>query len=338
VSKNGNKINKSYTNLKIEISKDASKSNKAYTILSKPCTFFVDKTQNQHCQIATPFPIFTFYFTFCILNFRFEASNFLGIEMELIDSHCHLTYEGLYETIDDVLGRSRSAGVTKWVNVGTTTPENKKSIELAEKYPDILAAVGWHPHHAKEALQDDLDAIIEFAKSSKKVVAIGETGLDFHYNFSKQDAQQQIFAQQAKIAADLNLPLIVHSRNAFNETMEILNKYKNSLPKLVFHCFTGTVEQAKIVLANGWHISFSGVVTFKNALDIKEVAKIVPLDKMLLETDCPFLAPEPMRKQKTNEPALLTYTAQFIANLRGENFEDFARQVNTTTKSFFSLP
>ncbi len=173
---------------------------------------------------------------------------------------------------------------------------------------------------------------------NKKVVAIGETGLDFHYEFSTPQQQQDSFLRHLEIAAELNLPVVIHSREAFDDTLKILESNSEGVKKIVFHCYSGSVEQAKMVLDKGWYISLTGVVTFKNAETTREVAKYVPLDRLMIETDAPYLSPEPMRKQKVNEPALLIHTARFIAGLRGMELAKFAEAVTATTTQFFSLP
>jgi len=173
---------------------------------------------------------------------------------------------------------------------------------------------------------------------SEKVVAIGETGLDFHYNLSPHQDQKRAFAAQLKIAKELNLPVIIHCREAFDQTMEILAQHGRGLRAVVFHCFSGSAEQAKIVLDYGFYISFTGVITFKNAELTRRAAKIVPVDRLMLETDCPYMSPEPMRKQKINEPALMIHTAKYLAELKGMDLADFANAVTATSKTFFSLP
>ena len=225
--------------------------------------------------------------------------------MELIDTHCHLTFEPLAGDIEAVIERSRAAGITGWITIGTDPQHNQKAIELA---------------------------------GNVKIVAIGETGLDFHYNFSKQTAQRRIFVQQLKIAQELNFPVIIHSRDAFEETIDILEQFGSGVKKVVFHCFSGSPEQANLVLDKGFYISLTGVVTFKNASKTQQVAKIVPTDRLMLETDCPYMSPEPMRKQKINEPALMFHTAKFLAELRQMSLSDFAHAVTATSRSFFSLP
>lgn len=257
--------------------------------------------------------------------------------MELIDTHSHLTFDGLIQDIDGVVARSKAAGVTSWLTVGTDPQQNRKAIELADKFENMYAAVGIHPHDAKDLTADTLTELKELAQS-EKVVAIGETGLDFHYNFSKHPDQKRAFAAQLTIAKELNLPVIIHCREAFDETMEILDRHGHGLKAVVFHCFSGSAEQAKIVLDYGFYISFTGVVTFKNAELTRRAAKIVPADRLMLETDCPYMSPEPMRKQKINEPALMIHTAKYLAELKGMDLADFANAVTAASKTFFALP
>jgi len=256
--------------------------------------------------------------------------------MELIDTHSHLTFDSLIQDIDGVVARSKAAGVTSWLTVGTDPQQNRKAIELADKFENMYASVGIHPHDAKDLTADTLTELKELAQS-EKVVAIGETGLDFHYNFSPQPDQKRAFAAQLTIAKELNLPVIIHCREAFDQTMEILDRHGHGLKAVVFHCFSGSAEQAKIVLDYGFYISFTGVVTFKNAELTRRAAKIVPADRLMLETDCPYMSPEPMRKQKINEPALMIHTAKYLAELKGMDLADFANAVTATSKTFFGL-
>ena len=257
--------------------------------------------------------------------------------MELIDTHCHLTFDELAGDVPAILERSKAAGVTAWITVGTDVHENQKVIELASKFENMYVAIGIHPHDAKDVTPDTIAELKELAQNPK-VVAIGETGLDYYYDNSPRQDQRRVFAQQLRIAARLNLPVIIHCRKAFDETTEILDRHGQDVKKVVFHCFSGSAEQAKIVLSKGYHISFTGVVTFKNANKTREAAKVVPLDRLMLETDCPYMSPEPMRKQKINEPALLIHTAKFLAHLKGMDLPDFAQKTTTTTTAFFALP
>lgn len=210
-------------------------------------------------------------------------------------------------------------------------------MELAGRFENMFATVAIHPHNAKSADQPTIAQIKELAQN-KKVVAIGETGLDLHYDFSSPQQQQDSFIQHIEIAKEKNLPVVIHSREAFNETMEILEVNESGLKGLIFHCYSGNLQQAKIILDKGWYISLTGVVTFKNAETTREVAKYVPLDRLMIETDAPYLSPEPMRKQKVNEPALLIHTAKFVAALRGMELDKFAGAVTVTTKQFFAIP
>lgn len=257
--------------------------------------------------------------------------------MELIDTHCHLTFDPLFADISAVIEHSVASGVASWITVGTDPDHNKKAVELADRFDNLYAAVGIHPHYAKSVTAQSIAALKQIAQH-QKVVAVGETGLDFHYNFSAHTDQQRLFVEHLNLARELNLPVIIHSRNAFDETIDILDQYGSDLRKIVFHCFSGTAEQAQTILDKGFYISFTGVVTFKNATVAKDAAKLVPLDRLMIETDCPYMSPEPMRKQKINEPALLIYTAKFIADLKKMDCDSFASAITAATKSFFNLP
>jgi TatD DNase family protein len=256
--------------------------------------------------------------------------------MELIDTHCHLTFDDLGRDIDAVIARSRQAGVNGWITVGTDPEHNRKAIELAERFENMYAAVGIHPHEARTVTADTLKELRALAQH-KKIVAIGETGLDYHYNFSSRREQKEVFAEHLKIASELNLPVIVHCREAFDETIEVLEQFGDA-ERIVFHCFSGEASQAEIVLDKGFYISFTGVVTFKNAEGTRRAAEVVPLDRLMVETDCPYMSPEPMRKQNINEPALMIHTAKCLAELKGMSLADFAEAVTATSRAFFGLP
>jgi TatD DNase family protein len=205
---------------------------------------------------------------------------------------------------------------------------------------NMYAAVGIHPHDAKDVTAGTLAELRDLAQS-QKVVALGETGLDFHYDLSPRQDQRRAFAAQLEIARELNLPVIIHSREAFDETIDIIEQFirlNSRLRGVVFHCFSGSAEQARVVLDHGFYLSFTGVVTFKNAAKTRAAAAIVPPEKLMLETDCPFMSPEPMRKQRTNEPALMVHTARFLAELKQLPLPDFAQAVTATSKTFFDLP
>jgi len=257
--------------------------------------------------------------------------------MQLIDTHCHLTFGQLADDVDQVIARSITAGVNSWITVGTDPDQNQKAIALTKKFDNMYAAIGIHPHDAKDATDQAIRQLNALAQN-KKIVAIGETGLDFHYDHSPRDQQADVFAKHLQLAGELDLPVIIHSREAFDETMNILKRHGIGVNKVVFHCFSGSPEQAKIVLDNGHYISFTGVVTFRNAERTRQAAALVPLERLMLETDCPYMSPEPMRKQRINEPALMFHTAKFLAELKAMQLPDFAAAVTATSKSFFNLP
>ena len=256
--------------------------------------------------------------------------------MNLIDTHCHLTFQQLSGDIDAVIRRSIDAGVTGWITVGTDQEQNPKAVALAEKFENTYAAIGIHPHDARTVTDEDLENLKVLAEN-KKVVAIGETGLDFHYNFSTPEEQRRVFIEHLKIAEQLKLPVVIHSREAFDETINILDEFAKGIEKIVFHCFPGSDEQAKMILDRGWFVSFTGVVTFKNAHIVRKAVEAVPIERLMLETDCPYMSPEPMRKQKINEPSLMVHTASFIANLKHIELENFAEIAAKTSKDFFNI-
>ena len=257
--------------------------------------------------------------------------------MELIDTHCHLTFAELAGDIEGVIARSKAAGVIGWITIGTDRAQIEKVTALVPQYENMYAAVGIHPHYAKNASPQGL-AFLKTAAQGDKVVAIGETGLDYHYTHSEAQAQKELFRKQLQIAAELALPVIVHSRNAFDDTMKILDEFEGKLKNVVIHCYSGTAEQAKVILQKGFYISFTGIVTFKKKNEEAiEAAKLVPLDRMMVETDCPFISPEPVRNRRPCEPAFMVHIARKLAELKGMDFTDFAAEVTTTSKNFFGL-
>ncbi|MCF7956675.1 MAG: TatD family hydrolase [Phycisphaerae bacterium] len=256
--------------------------------------------------------------------------------MKLIDTHCHLTFDDLKDDIDGVVARSIKAGVCSWVTVGTEPGELEGVVALTERFENMYAALGYHPHDAKSVTDDDLKNLRKLC-AHEKVVAVGETGLDFFYDHSPRQVQKDIFRAHLNIAEELKLPVIIHTRNAFDESMEILDEYKGRLKDVVIHCFSGTEEQTRLVLDRGYHVSFTGIVTFKKAEETREAAKLVPLDRLMVETDCPFISPEPVRNQRPCEPALMIHTARKIAEVKGMSLEDFAENVTETSKKFFNI-
>lgn len=257
--------------------------------------------------------------------------------MSLIDSHCHLTFEPLQADMDAVLERSRAAGVTRWITIGTDIEHSRAAVTAAQNRKDLWATVGVHPHEARH-WDEGATRVLEELSAETKVVALGEMGLDFHYDFSTPAQQEKAFEAQLELATKKKLPVVVHTREAFDRTIAILKNHLANIPRVVLHCFTGSADQARAALAAGMYLSFTGVVTFKNAHAIREAAELVPLDRLMIETDCPYMSPEPVRKQRINEPANLVHTARFLANLKGLAWQPFVRAVQATTLDFFSLP
>lgn len=260
----------------------------------------------------------------------------------LVDTHAHLE---LFEDLDDVLGRAKEVGVTKIITIGTTLETSRKAIQIAEKFSvselEIYATCGIHPNDGAEEVEnlglgDVMKELQKIATSSKKVVGLGECGLDYFLDSSGQrpvtsdkekDFQRKLFNKQIKLAIDLDLPLVVHSRNAWDEIFDYM---KQGRPlRGVFHSWTGNLDAMKKAIDLGFYISFSGIVTFANAADIKEFAKKAPIEKILVETDSPFLSPEPIRGMK-NEPKNVRITADFISSLRGSSLLEIS---DATTRS-----
>jgi TatD DNase family protein len=251
----------------------------------------------------------------------------------LIDSHCHLNYEGLVERQAEVLENARQRGVHGFLNISTRQREWGDIIAVAEREPDVWATVGVHPHEADNHPDLGAAALVEGA-DHPRVIAIGECGLDYYYDNSDRGAQRERFQAHIEAARLTGLPLVVHTRDAEEDTAEILGAgVRDGGVTGVLHCFTGSAELARKALDLGFYISLSGIVTFKNAADLQETAKWLPADRMLVETDAPFLAPVPHRGQK-GEPAFVVDTAAFVADLRGEALDQLAE---ATTANFFKL-
>ncbi|MCU1261664.1 MAG: TatD-related deoxyribonuclease [Bryobacterales bacterium] len=253
--------------------------------------------------------------------------------MILVDSHCHLDHEQFASDLGEVLARAADAGVERMLVIGTGDgpPELDRAIVMAAGYPQVLATVGVHPHDASKASAktfDDLRALVR----EPKVVALGEIGLDFHYNFSPPEVQREVFLEQLRIARDAGKPVIIHTREAWTETMDVLREHWRGGAGIV-HCFTGTAEQALEALDLGFHLGFGGVLTFPKSESVREAARITPEDRLLLETDAPYLAPVPHRG-KRNEPAYTAHTARKLAEVRGVDAERIA---STTTANFERL-
>jgi TatD DNase family protein len=239
--------------------------------------------------------------------------------------------------LEEVLRRAVAGGVSNIIAVGIDIPSSRKALELAERYNFIYSTVGFHPHEADKTDAARIDELAKLASSSKKIVAWGEIGLDFYRNYSEVQNQVVIFELQLDKALELGLPVIIHDRDAHNEVMEIVKKRSNREQRGVIHCFSGDYDLAMTFIDLGYYISIPGTVTYKNAIKTQEVAARIPVNRLLVETDAPFLSPLPHRG-KRNEPLFVKYTAQKIAELRNVDFEELALQTSLNAKRLFGLP
>jgi TatD DNase family protein len=253
----------------------------------------------------------------------------------LVDSHAHLQWPSFDKDREKVINRAKEADVKYIVNIGYDLDGSKKAIELAETHEGLYATVGIHPHNASEFNEKVLDELRRLSENSK-VVAMGEIGLDCYRNLSPKPAQQKAFEAQLILAQELELPVVIHDRDAHADALKTLSKFKGKLTG-VMHCFSGSREMAEQCVKMDYYVSFAGPVTFPNAHKLHETAKAIDLDKILIETDCPWLAPQKMRGRR-NEPAFLPFTAEKIANLRGISLDELAEATTKNTKQIFQLP
>ena len=261
-----------------------------------------------------------------------------------IDTHAHLDDPRLSKDLDGVIERAKEAGVTRIITVGCWSKEEGfgRVVEILRAYPNVYGVLGVHPHEAKEVTdRAPYDSIRELATSvdpalKDRIVAIGEAGLDFHYDNSPREKQAEVFVAQIRLSKELGLPLIVHTREAEAETIEILRAEGAGAAGGLFHCFSGSAELAREALDMGFHISLSGVITFPKAGELREVVKTVPIEKILVETDCPYLAPVPVRG-KTNEPAYAVHMAEKVAEIKGLSLDDVARITTLNAEEFFKI-
>jgi len=251
----------------------------------------------------------------------------------LVDSHCHLDFPDFADDLDGVVGRAREKGVGRMVTISTRVRRQDGLLSIAGRFPDVFCSVGTHPHHAHEELDITAADLVAHTRHPK-VVAIGEAGLDYHYDNSPRDAQEQGFRTHIAAARETGLPLVIHSREADDDTARILEEEngKGAFPA-VLHCFTGGRDLAMRGVALGHYVSFTGILTFKNSQALRDIAAALPADKILVETDAPYLAPNPYRG-KRNEPAYVAETAKVLAQTRGVSVDEIARQ---TTENFFRL-
>ncbi len=252
----------------------------------------------------------------------------------LFDSHAHIDDEKFDIDREQVIQRARENGVTGIINVGACMVSSARSIALAEKYESIYAAVGIHPHDAQNALDADYDQLTQWT-TLDKVVAIGEIGLDYYYDFSPRDVQRSVFIRQLDVARQTDKPFIIHDRDAHGDVLDILKKEAKGLNG-VLHCFSGSLEMAHDVIKMGYYISIAGPVTFKNAAKLPEIVAKIPLERLLVETDSPYLTPQPYRG-KRNEPAYVKLVAQQVASLRGMELDDLAKATSANVRNLFKI-
>ncbi len=251
----------------------------------------------------------------------------------MIDSHCHLNYiKG--ESPEKLVEAAAGVGVEMIINIGTDLESSEKSVEYTEQFNSVYATVGVHPHDAKDVNEQTLANLKNLA-ANEKVVAIGEIGLDYYRDHSPRDVQRKVFKQQLEIAVDLRLPVVIHTRDAHNELIEIIKDYASDLPGGVFHCFQGDYDDAMEVVELGFLISVGGVITYKNS-QMSKTAQQVPLDRIILETDAPFLTPVPFRG-KTNKPEMVVFVYKELARLKKLPFEQVEKTIDLNTKKLFGL-
>ncbi|HHU33556.1 MAG: TatD family hydrolase [Zhaonellaceae bacterium] len=253
----------------------------------------------------------------------------------LFDTHAHLNDEAFTEELEKVLVRAQEAGVGSIANIGYDLPSSRRAIEIAKLYSSCYAAVGIHPHDAKSVTDKTYDEL-EKLLQEPKVVAVGEIGLDYYRDLSPRDKQQAVFREQIQLAKEYKLPITIHDRDAHGDILEIIKEEQAGEYGGILHCFSGSWEMAKVCMKLGFHISLAGPVTFKNARKLQEIALKIPLDFLLLETDCPYLAPEPYRG-KRNEPAYVAEVAKFIADLKNMELKELARITTSNAKIVFRL-
>jgi len=251
----------------------------------------------------------------------------------LIDTHCHLTYPGLVEQKDAVIARAAAAGVTRMITIGTDQADHLKVLAEVQRSPAVLGALGIHPHHAHEVDSHFVAALRKQFANQAKLVAVGECGLDYHHAQAPHVVQKRIFEWQLELAAELHLPLILHVRDAHEDALAIVARHRPEA--FVVHCFTGNVMEVEAWLTLGAYIGFTGIVTYKNASHVADACRRVPDDRLLVETDAPYLSPVPKRNVKINEPSFVRHTAEYIATIRGTTLDAIAQSTTANTVRLF---
>jgi len=253
----------------------------------------------------------------------------------MIDSHCHLTDARLAEQLDVVLHRAAAAGVVRMVTIGTDLDDDLACIELCRALPNVRCAIGVHPNYCGHVRIEDLPQL-RHLQSDPSVAALGEMGLDYHHQFAPRDRQREVFEHQLHLAAELKRPIVIHCREATDDCLAILRGFANL--RAVFHCFTGTVPEARKILDAGFMLGFTGAVTFKKNDELRAACALVPLDRLLVETDAPYLSPEPVRSQKTNVPAFVMHVAAVVARVKNVTVEELDRATTANAAALFNWP
>jgi TatD DNase family protein len=250
----------------------------------------------------------------------------------MIDTHCHLTDPRLHSQLGEVLARAAAAGVTRLITIGTSLADDEAAVALCQGRPNLRCAVGVHPNYSHEADFNDLPHLRQI-QSDPSVVALGEMGLDYHHHFAPKTRQHQVFEFQLQLATELARPVVIHCREASDDCLAVMRGFP--AVRAVFHCFTGSPDEARKILDQGYLLGFTGAATFKKADAMREAVRLTPLDRMAVETDAPYLTPEPMRKQKTNEPALVVHVAEVVAREKGVSVAEIDRVTTENAEGFF---
>jgi TatD DNase family protein len=251
----------------------------------------------------------------------------------MIDTHCHLTDERLLSQLPQVLARAEAAGVTRIITIGTTPDDARAAVALCRGRPNLRCAVGVHPNHSHEVDPDDLPVLREL-QDDPSVVALGEMGLDYHWDFAARERQRRCFEFQLGLASELGRPVVIHCREATDDCLAVMRGFPDV--RAVFHCFTGSPGEAEKTLRQGYLLGYTGAATFKRNDTLREAVRLTPLDRLLVETDAPYMTPEPMRKQKTNEPSLVVHVAEVVAREKGMSYAELDAVVMGNAAKFFA--
>ena len=254
----------------------------------------------------------------------------------IVDSHCHLDHSPLYEKLEEIVNRAQLIGVKFLLTISTSLNSFEKVKAIISKYENIYGTIGIHPHETKDHVNVDKKKLLELKGRNNKIIGIGETGLDFYYQNSNKLVQKKKFIEHIEAAIELGLPIIVHSREAEIDTLNILKDFSSKNPKILMHCFTGSSNFSKKLLDLGAYISLSGIITFKNSIELQKTASTIPMDRLLIETDSPFLAPVPKRGS-TNEPSFIKYTALKLAEIKDISYNDLIVYTSNNFIKLFSL-